>query len=143
MTLSEMKNRFRVRNGEMEIEYEGSLNEVNKRYDKALEWLTSEQITSTKQKGKDQNASVAKKDKRGGARKPIYGEKIDELVDEGFFSKRKSLDEVIKGLVPKNVPTRDAKARNAILSNLRRKIANKNAKLKGTTEQDVWYFWVD
>jgi hypothetical protein len=37
--LSETKNRFRVRNGEIEIEYESALKEVNKRYDDALKWL--------------------------------------------------------------------------------------------------------
>ena len=84
-----------------------------------------------------------KKDKRGGLRKPIYGSKIDELVEEDFFKERKSLDNIIAGLVPKNVPTRGLRARTAILGNLRRRIARKDAKLKGAKEEDTWYFWVD
>jgi hypothetical protein len=140
--LSEAKNRFRIRNGEIEIEYEGPLNEVNKRYDKALEWLASQPAKATVPKKKEFDERE-KEDKRGGLRKPIYGPKIDELESEGFFKKRKSLDEVVKGLVTKNVPTKGHKARNAILMSLRRRIAQKNAKLKGATEEDQWYFWTD
>jgi hypothetical protein len=145
LKLSEVKKRFRVRNGEIEIEYEGPLAEVNKRFDKAYDWVTSQKIVTSKEKEEttDQGKVAGQKDKRGGYHKPMYGEKIDELIEEGFFKKRKSLDEVVVGLVPKNVPTRGQNARNAILNNLRRKIASKNAVLKGAKEEDVWYFWVD
>jgi len=141
LKLSEVKNRFRVRNGEIEIEYEGPLQEVNKRYDKALEWLASQPAKAHTPKKSE--SAEDEKEGRGGLRKPIYGPKIDELENEGFFKKRKSLDEVIKGLVTKNVPTRGSKARNAILMSLRRRIAQKDAKLKGTTEEDQWCFWTD
>ena len=142
MKLAEVKNRFRVRSGETEIEYEGPLKEVNAHYEKALEWLASQPAKATVLKKKE-SVEVEKEDKRGGLRKPIYGPKIDELESEGFFKKRKSLDEVAKGLVMKNVPTKGRKARNAILGSLRRRIAQKNAKLKGATEEDQWYFWTD
>jgi len=137
-----VKHRFRIKNEEIEIEYEGSLKEVNERYKSAFEWLTSRQA-GKKQKKKELKEGKEKKDKRGGIRKTIYGDKITELVDEGFFKKRKSFEEVIKGLDEKDVPTKDAKARNAILTNLRRRIKSKSAKLKGTTEEDIWYFWTD
>lgn len=140
--MSEIKNRFRVRNGEIEIEYEGSLKEVNERYAKALEWLAS-QPKARALKKKVSGEEEEEEDRRGGLRKPIYGKKIDELESAGFFKERKSLDEVIKGLLTKNVPTKGSKARNAILMSLRRRVAQKNAKLKGTTEEDKWYFWED
>lgn len=145
--MAESKKHFRIRNGEIEIEYEGPLAEVNKRFDKAYDWATSQKIVTSgekeKEKTTDQGKVAGQKDKRGGYHKPMYGEKIDELIEEGFFKKRKSLDEVVVGLVSKNVPTRGQNARNAILISLRRRIASKNAVLKGAKEEDVWYFWVD
>jgi len=139
--LSEAKNRFRVRNGEIEIEYEGPLKEVNERYEHVLEWLIPKQV---KTKGKTKGKKLTKEEeKRGGFHKTIYTPKIDELIKEGFFKTRKSLDDVVKGLVPKNVPTRGMDARTAILNNLKRKIASKKATLKGGKEEDEWYFWVD
>lgn len=142
--MSEVKSRFRIRNGEIEIEYEGPLKDVNEHYEGAFEWLTTRQTKRRIQRKKGEEAEEGKKkEKRGGTRKPIYTPKIDELVEENFFQKRKSLDEVIEGLVPKNVPTRGSKARIAVLGNLRRRIARKESKLKGAKEEDTWYFWVD
>jgi len=141
--LSDIKSRFRIRNGEIEIEYEGPLREVNLRYESAFEWLTSTRAKKIGKREEKKAEEKGKKEKRGGARRPIYGSKIEELIAEGFFEKRKSLDDVTKGLVPKNVPTRGFGARNAIIGNLRRKIAKKDAKLKGAKEEGTWYFWVD
>jgi len=140
--LEERKSRFRIRNGEIEIEYEGPVKEANIRYESAFEWLTSQQTKKlTKKKGKSPEKKA--KGKRGGARRALYTPKITEFVEEDFFANRKSLDEVIKALVPKNVPTRGRKARNAILTNLKRRIAKRGSRLKGASEEGVWYFWVD
>jgi len=146
LTLTEVKSRFKIRSGEIEIEYEGPLKEVNERYESALKWLTSQPRKESRKRGKKEKKKEEeeeKKDKRGGPRKPIYTPKIGELVEEGFFAKRKSLDDVIEGLIPKNVPTRGSRARRGILTNLRRRIARRDAKLKGAKEEDIWYFWVD
>lgn len=143
LILTEAKSRFRIRNGETEIEYEGPLPEVNKRYEDALGWLTSRTTKRSRKEEKKKEDEEEKKDRRGGSRRPIYTSKIDELVEEGFFAERKSLDEFMEGLVPKNVPTRGHKARNAILGNLRRRIARRGSRLKGAPEENVWYFWVD
>lgn len=43
------KSRFKVKNGEMEIEYEGSVNDVNQRYKEALDWLKATPIAPTVQ----------------------------------------------------------------------------------------------
>jgi hypothetical protein len=69
--LSEGKNRFRVRSGETEIEYEGPLKEVNARYEKALEWIASRRIGNTTDTKKEESGDQGKEDKRGGVRKAI------------------------------------------------------------------------
>jgi hypothetical protein len=125
--------------------HEGPVNETNKRYENAVKWLTT-QPTSRKKKEKQKTSEEKKpqkKDNRGGPRRTLYTPKISELVEEGFFKRRKSLDEVIEGLLPKNVPTRGHNARNAIVTNLRRRISKKGGELKGAKEEDVWYFWTD
>jgi hypothetical protein len=138
--LSETKNRFRVKNGETEIEYEGPLNEVNKRYDKALEWLTSQPTKETTTR-KKVSSGAEKEDKRGGVRKAIYPPEIEKLKKANFFKPKKSLDEVIKKFESMVVPTRGK--RNAILVALKADTRKKGSTLKGTKEDDTWYFMQD
>jgi len=140
LRLSEIKNRFRVRNGEVEIEYEGPLNEVNKRYDKALEWLTSQPAKEAGSK-KEVSSGKEKEDKRGGPRKAIYPPEIEKLKKDNFFKPKKSLDEVIKKFEDLIVPTKGK--RNAILLALKADTRKKGSTLKGTKEDDTWYFMQD
>lgn len=137
---------FKIKNGVIEIEYSGPLSEVNQRYDQAFQWASKYNPTPNTSKeieSKPSNHTETKSTDRGGPRKPLYGKKIDELIKAGFFKNRKSLDEVIKGLEPKNVPTKGLRARKAVLINLRRKIAKEDAILQGAKEENMWYFWVD
>jgi len=140
LKLSEVKNRFRVRNGEIEIEYEGPLNEVNKRYDKALSLLASQPIKATILKKKE-SGQAERGDKRGGARKAIYPPEIEKLKKANFFKPKKSLDEVIAKFEEMVVPTRGK--RNAILTALKADTRKKGSNLKGTKEDDSWYFMQD
>jgi heat shock protein HspQ len=39
--MSEVKSRFKIKNGEIEIEYEGLVKDVNERYKEAFDWLKS------------------------------------------------------------------------------------------------------
>jgi len=137
--LSEVKGRFRIKNGEIEIEYEGPIKEVNQRFEKVLGWIMPRKekmpeagVTEEKEK---------KKSKRGGRRKPIYPPVIKRLMKEGFFKQKKSLDEVIKKLETMNVPTRGKRAtiRNALV----REAGKKGSTLKATKEDDTWYFMQD
>lgn len=143
------RSRFRIKNGEIEIEYEGPVKEAKERYENAFKWLTSRpgkpRIKEGETGKKTGTAEEAKKkDKRGGKRRTLYSPKITELIEEGFFKEgRKSLDEVLEGLVPKNVPTKGRNARSSILNNLKRRIAGKGSTLRGAPEENVWYFWVD
>jgi len=139
--LSEVKGRFRIKNGEIEIEYEGPIKEVNQRFEKVLGWIMSRKekmpeagVTEEKEK---------KKSKRGGRRKPIYAPKIRALIKEGFFKPKKSLDEVIEKLKTMNVPTRGKRARAAIRNALIREAGKKGSTLKAAQEDDTWYFMQD
>jgi len=140
LSLSEVKNRFRIKNGEIEIEYEGPLKEVNERYGDALKWLTSQPTKTTPTK-KEETEKEKKEDKRGGARKAIYPPEIEKLKKVNFFKPKKSLDEVIKKFESLSVPTRGK--RNAILTALKADTRKKGSNLKGTKEDDTWYFMQD
>lgn len=142
LVLSEVKSRFRIRNGEIEIEYEGPLKDVNEHYEDAFEWLTTRQTKRReKQKEKVEEEEGKKKGKRGGARKPIYPPEIQRLKDDNFFETKKSLDEVVKAFESRGVPTRGKRVaiRNALVRDTRKK----DSSLKATKEDDTWVFWVD
>lgn len=129
-----------MKSGEIEIEYEGPLKEVNERYDKALEWLESQPAKATIFKKKEPG-EAEKADKRGGARKAIYPPEIEKLKAANFFKPKKSLDEVIAKFESMVVPTRGK--RNAILTALKADTRKKDSKLKATKEGDEWFFWQD
>jgi len=139
--LSEAKSRFRVKNGEVEIEYEGPLKEVNEHYKKALEWLVSGKTKGIKKGEAKEKKGEVKRDKRGGRRKPIYPKEIQKLKKEKFFDTKKTLDDVIKVLESKGAPTRGKKVaiRNALIRDTRKK----DSKLKTTKEGNTWVFWID
>jgi hypothetical protein len=143
--LAEVKNRFRIKNGDIETEYEGPLSEVNKRYDKAFEWVSSQKPKTREKKEKEPSDKVdikkEKKDKRGGARKPIYAPAIQRLIEEGFFNEKKTVDEVTKKFEDLGIPVRGK--RNAIRTSLRYETSKKDSKLKGTKVENEWYFWTD
>jgi predicted metal-dependent hydrolase len=136
--LSEAKNRFKIKNGDVEIEYEGPIEEVNERYDNALKWLASQTLAIPKKK---ESAEGEKEEKRGGVRKPIYPQWIEKLKIEKFFRPKKSLDEIIKKFESLGVPTRDKRTaiRNALINDTHKK----ESKLKSTKEGDEWFFWED
>ena len=141
--MAESKNHFRIRNGEIEVEYEGPLAEVNKRFDKAYEWATT---PKTKQPEKKENelkesGQEEKEDSRGGARKAIYPPEIEKLKQAKFFKPKKTLDEVIAKFESMDVPTRGK--RNAILTALKADIRKKGSTLKGTKEDNNWCFMQD
>jgi hypothetical protein len=146
--LAESKNHFKIRNGDVEIEYEGPLTEVNKRFDKAYEWATNSPPKAThkekiekEEQSEDTDAKKEKKDKRGGIRKPIFAPTIQRLIEEGFFKEKRSVDDVIKKFEEKGLPVRGKK--NAILTSLRYETSKRDSKLKSTKTENDWYFWVD
>ncbi len=107
--MSDAKSRFKVKNGEIEIEYEGQVKDVNERYKEALEWLKSiPQRQEGEKKGEKQRKGDAE-DKKKGTRGPeIWSPAIDDLIQSGFFklpNKRTNKD-VIKALEDKALPAK-------------------------------------
>jgi hypothetical protein len=141
MKMSETKSHFKIKNGEIEIEYEGLVEDVNQRYKEALDWLTSTTtITQEKKVSKEKGNKFEKEEKRGGAQKSIFSPKIDELINEGFFKlpNRKKLADVLKALQEKGLPVKGKD--KAILIALKRRLGKT---LKGTKTGDEWNFWTE
>lgn len=146
--MSDAKNHFKIKNGDIEIEYEGPLAEVNKRFDKAYEWATTspskvthKEKTEKEEQAEDVDAKKEKKDKRGGVRKPIFAPTIQRLIEEGFFKEKRSVDDVSTKFEEVGLPVRGK--RNAILTSLRYETSKRDSKLKATKVENDWYFWVD
>jgi hypothetical protein len=139
--MSEGKSRFRIKNGEIEIEYEGLVKDVNLRYKEALEWLKSiPKVIEEKRIKQVKEGEVEKEGKRGGVRKLIFSPKIDELISEGFFKlpNRKKIADVTKVLQEKGLPVTGKE--QAILISLKRRLGKT---LKGTKAGDEWNFWTE
>jgi len=139
--MSEAKSRFRIRKGEIEVEYEGLVKDVNERYKEALEWLKSIPKTVEEKKIRhEKEGKVEEKEKRGGARKSLYSPKIDELISEGFFKlpDKKRRGDVVKALQEKGLPVTGKE--KVILNALKRRL---DTTLKGTKIGDEWVFWTE
>lgn len=139
--MSEAKSRFKIKNGEIEIEYEGLVKDVNERYKEALDWLKSTpRMVKEKETKQEKEGEVEKEDKRGGARKSIFSPKIDELINKGFFKlpNKKKIGDVVKALQEQGLPVTGKD--KAILNALKRRLGKT---LKGTKTDDEWNFWTE
>jgi hypothetical protein len=139
--MSEDKSRFKIKNGEIEIEYEGPIKDANERYKEAFDWLKSiphEAIGKKMDREKKEGAEEKKKGTRG---REIWSPAIDALIKEGFFKlpKRRTTKEVLKALEDKALPTQD---KGHIISvTLTRKV--RRGDLKGTKSSEGWTFWTE
>ena len=140
-TMAEERSHFRIRNGEIEIEYDGPLQDVNERYAEAFEWLkgsTSPIIGSLTKGEKAKQETDTKKGTRG---PEIWSPAIDTLIKDGFFklpNKRQRKD-VVKALENKALPVQGKG--DAIKTALTRKV--RKGDLKGTKGPDGWTFWTE
>ena len=109
-----MSSHFKIKNGDTEIEFEGSADEVSSKFKEVFDWLKT--IPPKPSDSKDQKSGKlepdtqsgeqkqGKVDGRGGARSAVVGPAMDELIKEGFFDEFKSLDQVSDELKRKKVP---------------------------------------
>jgi len=106
--MSEEKSRFKIKKGEIEIEYEGKSTEVNARYAEALEWIKGTSVTPTKNAPLKEKAegkgSEEKSDKRGGVRSNIVSRAIDDLVTQDWFDTPRKVSDVVTELKRRAVP---------------------------------------
>jgi len=139
--MSEGKSRFRVRNGEIEIEYEGLVKDVNERYKEALNWLKSIPHKEGEEK-KEEKKEEDREEKKKGTRGPeIWSPAIEGLIQEGFFKlpNKKTKKDVMKALEDKALPVKGKAA--IILTTITRKV--RRGDLKGTKGPEGWTFWTE
>jgi hypothetical protein len=141
------KIHFKIKNADVEIEYEGPLAEANKRYDKAFDWVSTIKPTNGNGKEKQNNGNTQidtdnnKKDNRGGARKAIYPKYIQKAKDEGFFKTKRSLIEVEAKFRDLGAPVTGKRTQihNALMNDTKKD----GSKLHATKENEVWSYWED
>jgi len=133
--MSEVKSRFKIKKGEIEIEYEGLVDDVNERYTEALDWFKSMPVKEGEEKKEEE-------EKKKGTRGPeIWSPAIDGLIQEGFFKLPNKRDRkaVVKALEDKALPVKGKE--NIILITLTRKV--RRGDLKGTKSLEGWAFWTE
>lgn len=93
IAMSEEKSRFRVKRGDIEIEYEGTSSEVNVRYKEAFEWIrTVSPPKPQPDKGKTDKAKEKVKKTKGVATE------VGKLIEDGWLDDWKRNVEVLKEL---------------------------------------------
>jgi len=138
--MSEVKSRFRIKKGEIEIEYEGLVKDVNERYKEALDWLRSITYETKEEKEAEKIGEEVEK-KKGTRGRELWSPAIDDLIQEGFFKlpNRRDNKAVMKALEDKALPAK-GKAKE-ILQALTRKV--RRGALKGTHGPEGWTFWTE
>jgi hypothetical protein len=124
--MSEDKARFRIKKGEIEIEYEGKTPEVTARYKEAFGWMKSVTLPTPKpeptKKPTKEEEPQKKEERRGGARTGVISPALDELVEEGFLDDFKDSSQILAELRRKTVPVSDARP---VVSALTRRVPKK------------------
>lgn len=142
--MSEDKSWFKIRKGEIEIEFEGTTEEANNKYAEAFAWIKSVSTGENLGKlGKDKEIKKADgEEKKKGTRGPeIWAPAIDSLKNDSFFKlpKRRSLQDVSKALADKALPVLGKG--KVIKQTLVRKV--RKGELKGTHGPEGWTFWTE
>ena len=137
--MSEIKSHFRIRRGEIEVEYDGPVEEVNRRYDEAFEWIKSNLKIEHTEDAAFREGKVSGDRKRTTTTREIWSPAVDALIKEGFFKlpAKRNTSEVLKALGDKALPTQGKS--HTISTTLARKVRKGN--LKGTKGPDGWVFW--
>jgi len=140
--MSEAKSRFKIKNGEIEIEYEGLVKDVNERYKEAFDWLKSIPRKEVEEKEGEKKEKEEVEEKKKGTRGPeIWSPAIDGLIQEGFFKlpNKRTKKDVVKALEDKALPVKGKTG--IILITLTRKV--RRGDLKGTKGSEGWTFWTE
>lgn len=136
--MSEDRSRFRIKKGDIEIEYEGKSTEVTTRYEEAFEWIKAVTITPSRERpSKEEKKAKEKKagEKRGGTRTGVIAPGIDKLIEEGFFDNFKNSTEVLGELRRKTVPVSHV---TPVIVALNRRVSKKLDRIRD--EQGRWVY---
>jgi len=135
-SLSESESRFRIKKGDIEIEYVGKPSDVNSRYEKAFEWVKGVPPISPPHQmpiGGKIKEEGEKPDRRGGARSKIVSRAIDEVISEGRLDTAKKAPEVLEELKRRAIPGVSLNNVNEALK--RRAQSGVLERIKGTDRQ--------
>lgn len=106
--MSENISHFRIKKGDIEIEYFGTLKDVDSRYKEALDWVKSATMITPPKPSippvKPEEPRRLGQTGRGGRRSPIISKAIDEIISEGFLDEARTPSEVLEELERKTVP---------------------------------------
>jgi len=100
--MSENRARFRIKVGEIEIEYEGESTKVSTLYKEAFEWIKMSAELPPKIKQIEEKGEAKKR--RGGPRTSVISSAIDDLINKGFFDDFKNSAQVFEELKRRTVP---------------------------------------
>jgi len=136
--MSENRSRFRIKKGDLEVEYEGNSAEVGERYREVFEWIKTTKIAPPERKlprEKRKEKEGEKEEKRGGRRTAVISPSIDKLIEEGFFDDFKNSTQVLEELRRKTVPVSNVMP---VTMALNRRIPKKLDRIKD--EQGRWVY---
>jgi hypothetical protein len=127
--MSEERSHFKIKKGDVEIEYSGMPKDVDSKYKEAFNWVKSATVT-TSAPPKEPSAGPKQSGKagRGGRRSPVVSRAIDQVISEGFLDKSKTESEVyselerraVRGITKLNVSQAlERRARSGILDRIK------------------------
>jgi hypothetical protein len=106
--MSEERSYFKMKKGDIEIEYEGTSSEVSSKFSEIFEWLKTAPVTPLPPKPREgvlpKPVEDERRERRGGARSAVISPAIDGLVEEGFLDAFKNANQVYEELKRKTVP---------------------------------------
>jgi hypothetical protein len=103
--MSEGRSYFKIKKGDIEIEYSGLPKDVDSKYKEAFDWVKTAIITtSVTPRGPTAGPKQPRKPGRGGHRSPIISNAIDRMISDGEFDKAKTTSQALDYLVTKAVP---------------------------------------
>ena len=124
--MSEERSHFRIKKGEIEIEFAGESSEVAERYNEALEWIRT--VSETPQRKKPETKKIEpieeeqkmteepekSAEKRGGRRSSVVSKEIDKMIEGDWFDEFRVPAEVKKELERLRIPASGSAVRNAL-----------------------------
>jgi hypothetical protein len=143
--LSENKSRFKIRKGEIEIEFEGPAEEVSNKYKEAFDWVKSvfpqENLEPKKQKSAVTKIDNKEEKKKGTRGPEIWAPAIESLIGDSFFKlpAKRNLQDVSKALQDKAL---SVQGKSGLISQTLVRKVRKGA-LKGTHGPNGWVFWTE
>lgn len=117
--MSENRSHFRIKKGEIEIEYDGKSDEVTSKFSEIFDWIKTAPTILPPSREPTFQEPGKEKAKKGGPRTGVISPAIDDLIKEGFLSDFKNTSEVLEELRRKTVPVSDV---TPVINALNRKV---------------------